>query len=469
MSNSIVITVVPKMALFFLVTDAMTKAKSNTKKLKDLMRDDDIRELLSEIKNFHPADIAEFIMYLVPTEKKLVFSLLDTKAAADVIVQLDDETRQLILTDIQSKRLSEIVDDLESDDAADIIDDLPDEVAQEVLEKIDEEDAEDIQMLMSYDEDTAGGIMQTELVSVAEDDNVSVAIEEIRSISKEIEDIHNVYVVDRFGKLTGILPLRKLILASPNKKVSNIMDTAPINVTADVDQEEVARMFAKYDLITIPVVDYSRKLVGRITVDDIVDVLEEEATEDIIKLTGAVDEYAWSSSVIKSATTRLPWLFASWVGGIIASLVIGIFKDTLAEAVVLAAFMPVIAGMGGNVASQSSTIMVRGIVIGSIDVKRIWQVVLREVRVGIILGVTYGILLGIFAHIFYFDIVSLWLVVGLGIFASMTIAATMGTMMPLVLHKLGIDPAVASGPFVSTTTDIISMFMYFTLATVIIL
>lgn len=469
MSNSTFVTTVPKMALFFLVTNAMTKAKSNTKKLKGLMRDDDIRELLAEIKNFHPADIAEFIMYLVPTEKKLVFSLLDTKAAADVIVQLDDETRQLILTDIQSKRLSEIVDDLESDDAADIIDDLPDKVAQEVLEKIDEEDAEDIQMLMSYDEDSAGGIMQTELVSVAEDDTVSIAIDEIRSISKEIEDIHNVYVVDRFGKLTGVLPLRKLILASPKRKVSDIMDTDPINVTVDVDQEEVARMFAKYDLVTIPVVDYSRKLAGRITVDDIVDVLEEEATEDIIKLTGAVDEYAWSSSVIKSATTRLPWLFASWVGGIIASLVIGIFKDTLAQAVVLAAFMPVIAGMGGNVASQSSTIMVRGIAIGSIDIKRIWQVVLREVRVGIILGVTYGILLGIFAHIFYIDIVSLWLVVGLGIFASMTIAATMGTMMPLILHKLGIDPAVASGPFVSTTTDIISMFMYFTLATIIIL
>jgi magnesium transporter len=438
-------------------------------KIKKLLEDENIRELLSELQNYHPADIAEFMMYLIPSEKKLVFSILDTETAADVIMELDDEARQLILSDIKSKRLTEIVDDLESDDAADIIDDLPDEMAQEVLEKIDEEDAEDIQKLMQYDEESAGGIMQTELVSVMENETVAAAIEEIRSLSEEIEDIHNVYVTERFGKLVGILPLRKLILASPKTKIKSIMDKDPISVIVDVDQEEVARMFKKYDLVSLPVIDYSQRLVGRITVDDIVDVLEDEATEDIMKLTGAVDEYAWSSSVIKSAATRLPWLFASWIGGIIASLVIGLYKNTLAEAVVLAAFMPVIAGMGGNVASQSSTIIVRGIAIGNIDVRRIGQVVFREVRVGIILGVTYGLLLGLFAHFYYLDVVSLWLVVGLGIFASMTIAATMGTMMPIILHKLGIDPAVASGPFVSTSTDIISMFMYFALATFIIL
>jgi len=433
------------------------------------MAEEDLRELKAEVANFHPADIAEFMNYLLPDEKQIVFSILDTEAAADVLVELDDETRDFILTGLESERLSEIVDDMESDDAADIIDDLPDDIAQEVLEQIDIEDAEDIQRLMRYDEESAGGIMQTELVSVGQDETVNQAIEEIRSLADEVEDIHNVYVIDRFGKLTGILPLRKLILAAPNRKIEDIMEQEPATVTVDVDQEEVARLFKKYDLVGLPVVDYVGRLVGRITVDDIVDVLEEEATEDIIKLTGAVDDYAYSSSVLKSAGTRLPWLFASWMGGVLASLIIGFYENTLIEAVVLAAFMPVIAGMGGNVASQSSTIVVRGIAIGQIDVKRLWSVVFREVKIGLLLGVTYGVLLGIFAGLYYVNVVNLWLVVGLGIFSSITIASTLGTLMPIMLHSLGFDPAISSGPFVTTTTDVISMLVYLMLATAIIL
>lgn len=433
------------------------------------MAEEDLRELKAEVANFHPADIAEFMNYLLPDEKHIVFSILDTEAAADVLVELDDETRDFILTGLESERLSEIVDDMESDDAADIIDDLPDDIAQEVLDQIKIEDAEDIQRLMRYDEESAGGIMQTELVSVGQEETVNQAIEEIRSLADEVEDIHNVYVVDRFGKLTGILPLRKLILAAPNKKIETIMEHEPVTVTVDVDQEEVARLFKKYDLVGLPVVDYVGRLVGRITIDDIVDVLEDEATEDIIKLTGAVDDYAYSSSVLKSAGTRLPWLFASWMGGVLASLIIGFYENTLIEAVVLAAFMPVIAGMGGNVASQSSTIVVRGIAIGQIDVKRLWSVVFREVKIGLLLGVTYGVLLGIFAGLYYVNVVNLWLVVGLGIFSSITIASTLGTLMPIMLHSLGFDPAISSGPFVTTTTDVISMLVYLMLATAIIL
>lgn len=448
---------------------AMSTPLEKQKKLQVLLDDDDVRELITELKLYHPADIAEFLQFLLPHEKKLVFSVLDTKTAADVIVELDDATRDLILKDIQTKRLSEIVDDLESDDAADIIEELPDDRAQEVLDRISDEDAEEIQKLMRYDEESAGGIMQTELVSVREDETVASAIEEVREMSGEVEDIHSVYVTDRAGRLVGVLPLRKLILASPKVTVSTVMEKDPISVAVDLDQEEVARIVKKYDLVTVPVVDAARRLVGRITIDDVVDVLEEEATEDIIKLSGATDEYAWSSSVLRSAGTRLPWLFASWIGGLFISLIIGYFRDTLAEVVVLAAFMPVIAGMGGNVSAQSSTLVVRGIAIGSIDVKRLGSILFRELRVGIILGVTYGILLGVVAHFLYLDIVRLWLVVGLGIFASMTIASAMGTLMPIIFHKIGVDPAVASGPFISTTTDIISNFMYFALATLIIL
>ncbi|MBN1881739.1 MAG: magnesium transporter [Deltaproteobacteria bacterium] len=443
--------------------------KERTKKLRQIMAEDDLRELKEEVSKFHPADIAEFMQYLLPDEKQVVFSILDTEAAADVLVELEDETRDFILAGLESGRLSEIVDDMESDDAADIIDDLPDDVAQEVLEQIDTDDAEDIQRLMRYDEESAGGIMQTELVSVVQEETVNQAIEKIRSLADEVEDIHNVYVIDRFGKLTGILPLRKLILAAPSKRIEDILEQEPITVTVDVDQEEVARLFKKYDLVGLPVVDYVGRLVGRITVDDIVDVLEEEATEDIIKLTGAVDDYAYSSSVLKSAGTRLPWLFASWMGGVLASLIIGFYENTLIEAVVLAAFMPVIAGMGGNVASQSSTIVVRGIAIGSIDLKRLWSVVFREVKIGLLLGVTYGVLLGVFASLYFVDVVNLWLVVGLGIFSSITIASTLGTLMPIMLHSMGFDPAISSGPFVTTATDVVSMLVYLVLATAIIL
>ncbi len=448
----------------------MSTPDEKQKKLLGLLDDDDIRELITELKLYHPADIAEFLQFLLPHEKKLVFSVLDTQTAADVIVELDDATRDLILKDIQTKRLSEIVDDLESDDAADIIEELPDDRAQEVLDRISDEDAEEIQKLMEYDEESAGGIMQAELASVRENESVASAIEEVRAMSAEVEDIHSVYVTDRARKLVGVLPLRKLILASPKAAVSTVMERDPISVAVTLDQEEVARIVKKYDLVAVPVVDTAGRLVGRITIDDVVDVLEDEATEDIIKLAGATDdEYAWSSSVLRSAGTRLPWLFASWIGGLFVSMIIGYYRDTLTEVVVLAAFMPVIAGMGGNVSAQSSTLVVRGIAIGSIDVKRLGSVLFRELRVGIILGVTYGILLGIVAHFLYLEVVKLWLVVGLGIFASMTIASGMGTLVPIIFHKIGIDPAVASGPFISTTTDIISNFMYFAFATIIIL
>ena len=436
----------------------------DTEAIENLLGRGERKQAAELLSAHHPADLAGFMLHLDITEVKELFFLLEPKLASEVIVELSDEIRDSILEEMESKRVSEIVDHLASDDAADLLGALSEEDANKILEHIPEEETKHVKSLLAFEEDTAGGIMQAEVASVTLDASVQEVIAMLRGMKDDQEDIHNIFVTDRNQKLEGVLPLRRLVLESPYTPILNIMDADFIAAHVDQDQEEIARIFKKYDLISLPVTDDTNKLVGRITIDDIVDVMEEEASEDIFKMAGAGSEDILSMSTMKSAKTRLPWLFASCIGGIVALKIIGAYEHSLGRLVALASFIPVILGMGGNIGTQSTTIVVRGLAIGSVDVNAFWKIVYKEVRIGFILGSSYGILLALATLVIYPENPSLSLVVGVSMFASMMIATAVGTLMPILLFKSGVDPAVATGPFVTTSIDIIGILILFNFA-----
>jgi magnesium transporter len=265
----------------------------------------------------------------------------------------------------------------------------------------------------------------------------------------------------------GVISLRQLVVVAPQTPLKEFMAKEVISVLPSVDQEEVARIVARYDILAVPVVDENRHLIGIVTVDDVIDIFRQEATEDILKMAGAGEEFIETKSVIRSTKTRLPWLFVSCIGGILASLIIGSFQGSLAKFTYLAAFIPVIAGMGGNIGTQSSTIVVRGLATGRLNIRDIWPVVLKELTVGLILGIVYGTMIGLVAQ-FQYSRGALAISVCSAVVSSMTIAALVGSLVPMVFARINIDPAVATGPFVTTSIDIISVFFYFQIATILL-
>lgn len=441
----------------------------DTELLRSLLDAGDASKAGEMLVEDHPADIARFLSELANEQLKALFYTLEPKLASEVVAELGDEARDVILEDMESKRVGEIVDHMASDDAADLLGALSDEDARKVLDLIPEDDSRQVKSLLAFEEDTAGGLMQTEIASVRSDASVQSAIGMLRENRDDTEDIHNIFVVDANERLSGVLPIRRLVLEPPETLIANIMDVDIISVHVDEDQEEVAKIFKKYGLLSLPVIDNFDRVVGRVTVDDIVDVMEEEASEDFFKMAGAGSDDILPKSIFKSAKIRLPWLFASCLGGLLALKIIGAFEDTLGQMVFLASFIPVILGMGGNIGTQSTTIVVRGLATGSLEVGSLWRVVFKEVRIGLILGVVYGLFLGAAAYFIYPDNAFISLVVGLAMLTSMVLAAAVGTLMPIVLFRSGVDPAVATGPFVTTSVDIIGILILFSFASFFLL
>ncbi len=445
----------------------MEETKRDLLEIEVLIREGKDEELFRLLKELHPADIAESIEHLDEAGKKKVFSLLDIEVASDVIVEISKPAREEILASIQKDRLSKIVDEMESDDATDFLADLPENEAKIILARIDKEDSEEVEMLSKYEDDTAGGIMQAEMVAVNQDATVKEAIREIQSLSEEVEDLHNIFVVDRDRKLMGILPLRKLILAQPDTQLFLIMEP-PIKVNVNVDQEEVARVFEKYDIVSLPVVDERERLVGRILVDDIVDVIQEEASEDFLRMGGTeVEDLVYSNQIFKISRFRLPWLLTNLLGGIVTGYLMWMFKMTLHEILALVTFIPVITGMGGNLGTQSSAIMVRGFATGRIDMAGLGRILSKEILVGLMAGIVCGTLVGLIA-LFWHGNPILGLAVGLAMVLAMTVASIIGVLAPSFFKKMRIDPAIASGPFVTTTNDITGISIYLGTATLLL-
>ena len=352
-------------------------------------------EIIKLISKLHPADIADLIDALEEEKKKKLFGLLQIETASDVIMEVDDISRELLIEDMPQDKLTRIVDDMESDDATDLIAELPQEQAQHILGQIDREDSEEVRELLKYGAETAGGIMQLELVAVPQDVTVRDAIEHIRSTAGEVEDLHHVFIIDDAKKLVGVLPLRKLILASPASTVGSIMDPATIRVTPEVDQEMVAGVFRKYDMVSLPVVDQDGGLLGRITIDDVVDVIEQEDSEDIMKMAGIPEEdLVYGGRVLAISRARLPWLITNLFGGLLTGYLMWLFRVALHEVLALVTFIPVITAMGGNIGIQSSSIMIRGFAIGRVDFGNLRKFLFKEIRIGLLMGIACGVLAG---------------------------------------------------------------------------
>jgi magnesium transporter len=362
-----------------------------------------------------------------------------------------------------------VLDEMESDDAADVLADLPPAIVEDVLERL--EDAEEVQGLLEYEEDTAGGIMGTDFVAVLESMTVGEATEEVRRNAESVEPIFAVYVVDSERHLLGIVSLKRLLLSRASSLVSSLLETDIISVTPELDQEEVARIMERYDLVAIPVVDAERRLVGRITVDDVIDVIREEAEEDIQRMSGVSNE-EMTTSVVKTSRGRLIWLLVGLAGAFLSALVIKAFAGEIEKAVVLAMFIPIVMAMGGNAGIQSSAIAVQGLASGDIWASDILRRLGKELAVALINGVVLALAItllimgvGWLGFLGGENIPSLCLTVALALLTVIVIAATIGAATPLALNRFGIDPAIATGPFITTSNDLLGLIVYFLIAT----
>jgi magnesium transporter len=417
------------------------------------------------IDDMRAADLADLIEHLDPEERLFIFNLLEPDGAGEVLVEIETPVQERILKDLDNQAITEIVQGLDSDDAADLVGDLPDDRAREIIERVGDEVSGELEKLLPYPEDTAGGIMALEFVAVKADASVKDAIDIIREKREEVENLYYIWVVDDLGKLVGVISLKDLVLEPTDRKISDIMNPEVISVHVDTDQEEVARLVKKYDLVAIPVVGDDQRLAGRITHDDIIDVIEEEADEDISLMAGVIDQEIAEESTLKISRARLPWLIAGLFGGIIAAAVINQFESSLEKVLALSFFFPVIMAMGGSTGTQAATIVVRGLATGDISLMNIGKRLWMEMRVALVNALVCGILLALIVGTWVSDY-GLGSVVGLALVLIIVNAGVIGSAVPMALKKWNIDPALATGPFVTTSNDILSLLIYLGLVTI---
>ena len=429
--------------------------------LTTLIEAQNSKELVSRIVELHIADIAEIIEDLSLENTKYLFELIsDDEKSAAVLVELEDDTREELLEDLSAKEIAkEVIDNLESDDAADLIGELSEDKKEEVLSHIEDvELASDISDLLNYPEDTAGGLMAKELIKVNENWNTLQCLREMRKQAEHVKQVHTIYVVNDNDILLGSMSLRRLLLTETNTPIKEIIKTDIFSVNATEDDEDVANIMNKYDLIVLPVVNVDNKLIGRITIDDVMDVVKEEAEKDYQMASGISEDVESSDSVWALTRARLPWLLIGMIGGLLGAKVIGIFD--LENNFELAFFIPLIAAMGGNVGVQSAAIVVQGLANDSLKMDNIFQKLIKELGVGLLNGfICSVIILGAAFGLGYSMEISF--TVSISLLAVIVFAAIFGTFIPLTLEKYKIDPALATGPFITTVNDVLGLFIYF--------
>jgi len=423
-----------------------------------------LEEFLLEV---HYADLAEVLRTFELDERVELLRHLERERAAQVLSELDRDEITPLLKGLGRKVSAQILQEMPTDDAADLLGELPEDEQERYLRLMSDPEAEDVAELLEYGAETAGGIMTTEFVVINKELTTDEAIQVVRRTAQEAETVYYVYVVNDQNQLVGVISLREMILAAPGARIEEVMRTSPIRVNVGTDREEVARVVAKYDFLAIPVVNDNEQLLGIVTVDDVLDVIEEEATEDYLRLASVHQERYLELSVVQRARRRLPWLIALLFGALLAGSVVKFYEDTLAGVVALAFFMPVMAGGPGNVGTQTMAVMVRGLATGEVEARRVTQVIFKEIRVGMIVGAVSGLVLAGIATL-WLDSALLGLVVGASLAAAMTTATAIGTLFPLLINRLGVDPALASGPFITTVMDVISLMIYFTVASLIL-
>ncbi|MSS73387.1 MAG: magnesium transporter [Candidatus Latescibacteria bacterium] len=445
--------------------ETLERAEALLEVTYELLELEDLELLRQVLNKERPADLADLMRRLDEGIRETVFGLLEESLAAEALAESDTHTTLSIVEDMAPQRLSDILDEMEPDDAADVLVDLDREDAEKVLDLMETEGAQEVQDLMAHEEDTGGGIMTSDLISVREEMTVAGAIDRLRQEAED-QDISHLYVTDAEGRPVGVVPVHRLATARPQTPMSRLMSRDLVTVTQETDQEEIARIFSRYNLLAVPVVDMEGRLVGQITVDDVVDVIQEEATEDIYKMAGTSDQEMENPSVFGVARARLPWLLICLLGSFLSGAVIHVFDATLEKVIILASFLPAITATGGNSGLQSSTVTVRGLVTGHVSSGLVLRTIMREIGTAAVIGVACGAAANAAAWL-WFKHPLVGICVGVAMFLAISVAVVLGVLVPLLFDRLGIDPAVASGPFITTTNDILGIFIYLGLATVL--
>lgn len=428
--------------------------------VKDAIEKKNSGFLKEQLHELYPADIAEVLNRLSVSEASYIYELLDEDTAPEVLLELDEEKREDLLANFSAKEIAEQIDNMDSDDAADVISELPEEMQDQVLSQIEDiEQASDIAELINYEEGTAGSLMAKELVSVYSFETVTACIDEIRRQTENVGSLYTVYVIDNNEKFIGVLSLKKLIISHPLARVEEIYDADVQFVRTNTSSEDVAEMMQKYDLVVLPVVDQLGRLVGRITIDDVVDVIKEAADENLQRMSGISDDVDTNDKVWRLSRARIPWLLVGMCGGIVGSRIIGTYETQIKIHPEMAYFIPLIGAMGGNVGVQSSAIIVQALANNSLLGDRIGPKLLKELTVGIINGIICSLL--ILAYAFLTEDWQLSATVSVALFTVIIFASFLGTFVPLTMNKFKINPALATGPFVTTLNDIIGITIYF--------
>ncbi len=436
---------------------------------------DNIKEIISGhneeearriLEDMHPADIAELYQELDIEEAEYLYKLLDDETAADVLMELDEDDRRQLLSGMQAEDIARQIDHLDTDEAVDLIQELDEEERDEILSHIDDvEQAGDIIDLLKYDEDTAGGLMGTEMIVVNENWSMPECIKQMRMQAEEMDEIYYVYVVDNDNRLRGILPLKKLITHPSVSKIKHVMEEDPVSVKADTPIDEVALDFEKYDLVAMPVVDSIGRLLGRITVDDVMDEVRESSERDYQLASGLSSDVDADDSVFAQTKARIPWLLIGIASGILASLILGGFENQLEAVTALALFIPIIGGTGGNVGVQASAIVVQGLANGSLEIRQFASQLGKEVLIGLLNASVLSGVIFVYNLIMLPDDFAVTVSVACSLWAVVMFATILGTVVPLTLEKLKINPALATGPFIQISNDIVGLIIYVNIAT----
>lgn len=433
--------------------------------IKELLRQNKKEQLKKIFYDYEPIEIVEILKEFSLKDKVFLFSLLDIDLAADIFEKTDKDDQLTLLGAFDKTRKAEILDEVAPDERVDFFEQLPEEMVLRFLSIMEEEEAQDVRELMRYDKNTAGGRMTTDFAQIEKGISVEQTLKDLRKTAKDLEMIYYIYIVDRTDKLLGVVSLKDLIVAQPEREIDEIMHTKLIAIPINMDQEQVAKRIARYDFLALPVVDKEGKIKGIITVDDLIDVIREEDTEDMYKFGAAgkhIDNYM-SATPLSVARHRMTWLLILVVTGFISGTIMEEFSFALKNVVSLAFFIPLLMGSGGNAGTQAASVVVRGLAIGEVKLGDIWRVVRKEFLIGITVGTALGILALLRALILQKSSL-LGITVGLSMIATVTVATCLGAILPIICEKLGLDPAVVSGPLITTVVDISSLLIYFGIA-----
>ncbi len=439
--------------------------EENKEQLYELLVHGNDEELNRELEHVHPADILEILHDQEEEEREEILRRLPDALVADLIDEEDDDEKYDILKALSDNQQSEVLKEMASDELTDLVGALDEEELDDVLGRMSQEDREDVEQLLAYEPDTAGGIMATEFVAIWENKTVRKTFEYLQSIREEVESSYYMYVTDRNFILKGVISLRDLVSTPFDTLISEITNPNVIALDVNMDQEEVAHKFEKYGFVTMPVVDANNKLLGIVTVDDIMEIIQDENTEDIHQLGGISGEERVDGTLLASIRSRLPWLLVNLGTALLAASVVGAFEGTISQVVALASVMPIVTGMGGNAGTQSLTLVVRGIALGELTGENARRVLFKELGVGMISGLVIGLLMSVVGQFFQKGLI-FGVVCGSAMFMNMTAATMAGYFVPLILKKLNVDPALASAVFVTTVTDVLGFFFFLGLATV---